>query len=92
MYEIDIPFKTGEKDSGVMQGIGEKLIKLSIKNRKPVDAFVAGQDSTSPSPATDHAKQNGGKPWKYLLIPHDQIQDQMTLAGLVARFERKNAN
>jgi len=56
MYEIDIPFKTGEKDSGVMQGIGEKLIKLSIKNRKPVDAFVAGQDSTSPSPATDHAK------------------------------------
>jgi type III restriction enzyme len=23
--------------------------------------------------ATDHARQNGGKPWRYLLIPHDAI-------------------
>jgi len=37
--------------------------------------------------ATDHANENGGKPWRYLLIAHDQIQDQMTLAGLAARFE-----
>jgi len=37
--------------------------------------------------ATAHAKENGGKPWRYLLIPHDQIQDQMTLAGLAARYE-----
>jgi type III restriction enzyme len=37
--------------------------------------------------ATDHANENGGKPWRYLLIPHDQIQDQMTLAGLAARCE-----
>ncbi len=36
--------------------------------------------------ATTHAKANGGKPWSYLLIPHDQIQDQMTLSGLAARF------
>lgn len=31
--------------------------------------------------ATDHANENGGKPWRYLLIAHDQIQEQMTLAG-----------
>jgi len=37
--------------------------------------------------ATAHAKENGGKPWRYLLIPHDQVQDQMTLAGLAARYE-----
>jgi type III restriction enzyme len=37
--------------------------------------------------ATVHASENGGKPWHYLLIPHDQIQDQMTLAGLAARCE-----
>ena len=37
--------------------------------------------------ATAHANENGGKPWRYLLIPHDQIQDQMTLAGLAARYE-----
>lgn len=37
--------------------------------------------------ATEHAQENSGKPWRYLLIPHDQIQDQMTLAGLAARYE-----
>jgi len=36
--------------------------------------------------ATVHAQENGGKPWQYLLIPHDQIQDQMTLSGLAARY------
>ena len=42
--------------------------------------------------ATAHAKEDGGKPWRYLLIPHDQIQTQMTLAGLAARYEvRANA-
>ena len=35
--------------------------------------------------ATDHATKNEGKPWKYLLIPHDQITEQMTLSGLAAR-------
>lgn len=37
--------------------------------------------------ATAHANENGDKPWHYLLIPHDQIQDQMTLGGLAARCE-----
>ncbi|MGI6354544.1 MAG: DEAD/DEAH box helicase family protein [Lentisphaerae bacterium] len=32
--------------------------------------------------------ENGGKHWHYLLIPHDQIQDQMTLAGLAARYQK----
>ena len=35
--------------------------------------------------ATVHAKTYGGKPWTYLLIPHDQISAQMSLAGLAAR-------
>lgn len=37
--------------------------------------------------ARDHAEKNGGKPWRYLLIPHDEIKDQMTLGGLAARCE-----
>jgi len=36
--------------------------------------------------ATDHNLSNGGKPWKYVLIPHDAIADNMTLAGLVGQF------
>lgn len=34
--------------------------------------------------ATQHA---GGKPWKYLLIPHDAIDESKTLAGLAATWE-----
>ena len=34
--------------------------------------------------ATVHAGKNGGKPWTYLLIPHDVITDNKTLKGLVA--------
>jgi type III restriction enzyme len=29
--------------------------------------------------ATNHAH---GKPWQYLMIPHDVVADNMTLAGL----------
>ena len=36
--------------------------------------------------ASDHAKSYGGKTWRYLLIPHDAIADNMTLAGLADRF------
>ena len=31
--------------------------------------------------ASDHAQTYGGKSWKYLLIPHDIIAENMTLAG-----------
>jgi type III restriction enzyme len=36
--------------------------------------------------ATDHNKKNGGKPWSYLLIPHDAIAENMTLKGLAAQY------
>ncbi|MEJ7713412.1 MAG: hypothetical protein WKF84_27110 [Pyrinomonadaceae bacterium] len=34
--------------------------------------------------ATKHELEHGGKPWHYLLIPHDVITSNMTLAGLAA--------
>ena len=30
--------------------------------------------------ATQHLLQNGGKEWKYLLIPHNEVSEQNTLA------------
>lgn len=36
--------------------------------------------------ATDHAAKSGGKPWKYLLIPHDAIAENMSIKGLAAQF------
>jgi len=35
--------------------------------------------------ATNHSETHRGKPWTYLLIPHDQISEQMSLSGLAAR-------
>ena len=36
--------------------------------------------------ASDYAAGYGGKPWTYLLIPHDEIAVNMTLAGLASCF------
>ncbi len=33
--------------------------------------------------ATNHSLANGGKPWRYALIPHDQIRDNVSLSYLV---------
>ena len=36
--------------------------------------------------ASDHAATCGGKPWHYVLIPHDTITENMTIAGLAGQF------
>lgn len=40
--------------------------------------------------ASDHATSYGGKPWKYVLIPHDAILENMTVQGLADRFTVKS--
>lgn len=36
--------------------------------------------------ASDYAAQHGGKPWRYLLIPHDAVQPNVTLKALIDQF------
>jgi len=36
--------------------------------------------------ASSHAASYGGKPWRYALIPHDAIAENMTLVGLLQQF------
>lgn len=36
--------------------------------------------------ATTHSLDYGGKPWRYVLIPHDAIAENMTLEGLVMHY------
>ncbi len=36
--------------------------------------------------ASGYAAQHGGKPWKYLLVPHDAVMENMTLEGFAARY------
>ena len=35
--------------------------------------------------ASEHARSNGGKPWRYLLIPHDEIAENITLGCVSER-------
>lgn len=37
--------------------------------------------------ASDYAAKVGGKPWAYLLVPHDAVAQNITLAALRMRFE-----
>ncbi len=39
--------------------------------------------------ATDYNQKHGGKAWKYLLIPHDAVAENMTLEGLAKQFGNK---
>jgi len=40
--------------------------------------------------ATAFTTQNGGKPWKYILIPHDVVKVNMSINMLVTLYEFKN--
>ena len=42
--------------------------------------------------ASSYAAKHSGKRWKYLLMPHDAIADNMTLEGLAAKFEKRQAS
>ncbi|MEA2069054.1 MAG: hypothetical protein U9P12_07630, partial [Verrucomicrobiota bacterium] len=39
--------------------------------------------------ATTFTTSNGGKPWKYILIPHDAVMHNMGFNGLSLDFEVK---
>jgi len=41
--------------------------------------------------ATEYVKSYGGKPWCYVLIPHDGIAANMTLAGLIQAHGEQSA-
>ena len=67
----------------------EKLIcepKGEGRMQDPVVLAKARAAATWCKHASAHEKANHGKPWRYLLIPHDAIADNMTLDGLAKQF------
>ncbi|HEY4732774.1 MAG TPA: type III restriction endonuclease subunit R, partial [Gammaproteobacteria bacterium] len=53
------------------------------------DAVVLGKRDAAVKwckQASEYTHNHGGKPWRYVLIPHDEIAENITLAGLVVRF------
>ncbi|MGZ8930876.1 MAG: hypothetical protein ACXW0O_07785 [Methylosarcina sp.] len=53
------------------------------KMQAKADAAVKRCENTS-----DYLMKNGGKPWKYLLIPHDKIKENYQLKDYAKKFEK----
>ncbi|MDQ5987890.1 MAG: hypothetical protein CSYNP_03638 [Syntrophus sp. SKADARSKE-3] len=68
----------------------EAIFMLEPKARKEMEdpIVLAKKDAAVKwcANASDHARSNGDKPWHYLLIPHDEIAENITLEALVNRF------
>jgi type III restriction enzyme len=67
----------------------EKLI-VEVKARKDLEDRIVVAKATAARTwvghANAHSKTYDGKPWRYVLIPHDAVVANATLAGLCARF------
>ena len=50
-----------------------------------VDVTVE-QKAKAAAPWCQYATAHGGKAWKYLLIPHDKVDDAKTVLGLAAKW------
>ena len=59
------------------------MLEPKARNEMTNDDVVAKKDAAVKwcKYASDHAATYQGKPWKYLLIPHDMIAENMTLEG-----------
>lgn len=73
----------------VVETESEKLLcepKRADQIQDPVVLAKARAAATWCKHATAHENENGGKPWLYLLIPHDGIADNMTMSGLAKSY------
>ena len=69
----------------VVETTTEKLmceVKSSAEVDDPVVKAKAAAAATWCERASGHETANGGKPWSYLLIPHDALNGTVTLNGL----------
>lgn len=64
------------------------MLEPKAKNEMTTPEVLAKKEAavTWCTRATTHAQSNGGKAWKYVLVPHDVIAENMTLAGLASQF------
>lgn len=64
------------------------MVEVKAKNEINDPQVVAKKDVAVQwcQNASEYMLNHGGKPWKYILIPHDAITENMTLKGLSDRY------
>ncbi|MCA3160348.1 MAG: DEAD/DEAH box helicase family protein [Burkholderiales bacterium] len=89
--QFQIEFRRTERyePDFVVETNTEKLL-VEIKARRDLEDETVKAKSRAAREwighATHHAASWGGKPWRYLLVPHDAVLENVSVAGLVARF------
>lgn len=72
---------------------GEMIYMLEPKMKREMDdpVVLAKKEAAMIwcAQASEHAKVHGAKSWRYALIPHDAIAENMTVQGLAERFGTK---
>ncbi|MDF1848780.1 MAG: DEAD/DEAH box helicase family protein [Parvibaculaceae bacterium] len=86
-FQIEYASGQGYEPDFVVETDKEKLI-VEIKARNELDDETVLAKARAACEwvkyANEHAKENGGKPWSYLLVPGDTVTESATLAGLAA--------
>lgn len=86
-FQIEYLAGRGYEPDFVVETTTEKLIVEVKARRELMDDIVQTKARAAcqwVTHANAHAAENGGKPWAYVLVPHDDILENSTLAGLVA--------
>ena len=67
------------------------MLEAKASNQMAAPDVIAKQDVAVVwcRRATEHAESYEGKPWTYVLIPHDAIAENMTIDGLARQFAGK---
>lgn len=80
-----------EPDFVVETGTEKFIVEVKAKNEMTDEIVLAKARAACEwvGYANNHADENGGKKWSYALIPHDEIKESSTLAGLIATFRRE---
>ncbi|WP_133130218.1 DEAD/DEAH box helicase [Legionella yabuuchiae] len=89
---FQIEYKSGEsyEPDFVVETYDEKYIcepKMASEMDNPIVLAKKAATMRWCEYATKHAYENGGKPWYYLLIPHNAITSERSFNGLVKEFK-----
>jgi len=65
------------------------LIELKASGMKDDAVVQAKKDAAVKwcGHASGYSIQSGGKPWRYVFVPHDAVAENMTLKGLLAHYQ-----
>lgn len=78
-YQPDFVAETDQAIYMLEPKMSSQITDLQVLAKKTVALTWCQQ-------ATTYMQSHGGKPWRYSLIPHDAIAENMTLQGLVDRY------